>query len=156
MTRTPQLRLVQDAPPAHGHTHDPVRRVFEHWAALLARNPRRCKLDPARAAAVRAALEMGHDEDTLLAAVEGMAADPLQGCTDRMRDAMRELPWLLAESARIERWAELGDQLRAAAEQDAPAPAAADTPEDPAAVQARREKLRALAERSRQGARLWR
>ena len=124
----PQLKLVQDAPPGFNpDTRDPTRQVFEHWLFMLGRSPRRCKMGPTRRAAINGALAMGYDVDTLLLAVEGMAADPLDGAPhDRMRDAMREIEWLLAREARIERWAEMGERVRAKALRPQEAPGAAE------------------------------
>lgn len=134
---------------------DPTRRVFEHWLYMFGRNPNRCKLGPVRRGAINAALTL-YDEDTLCLAIEGMAADPLADCAgDTMRDAMREVGWLLARESRVERWAEMGERLRLQAEDQAQADAcraaapAADTPvADPAAVAAARERLRTLAARA--------
>lgn len=151
----PQLKLVQDAPPGFNpDTRDPTRQVFDHWLFMLGRSPRRCKMGPTRRAAINSALAMGYDVDTLLLAVEGMAADPLDGAPhDRMRDAMREIEWLLAREARIERWADMGETLRLEAIQvdnpqpeDMPAP-----PTDPVAAAAARERLRELGARRRGG-----
>lgn len=111
----PQLKLVQDAPPGFNPaTADDTRRVFEHWLFMFGRSPRRCKLGPTRRTAINTALAIGYDVDTLLLAIEGMAADPLADASaDRIRDAMREIEWLLGREARIERWAERGEALRA-------------------------------------------
>ena len=99
---TPQLKLVTDPPPGFNHgTRDDTRRVFEHWLAMLGRSPRRCKLGPTRREAINAALAMGYDVETLMLAVDGMAADPLDGArNDGMREQMRELDWLLVREAR--------------------------------------------------------
>jgi hypothetical protein len=122
-----------------------VRRIFDHYVYMLGRNPRRCKLDPTRKSAILAALTV-YDEDTLMLTMEGIAADPLDGKPESMRAAMRELEWLLARGARIERWADKGEALRqeldrADAQQqhqiDTPSP-----PSDPAAAAASRERLR--------------
>lgn len=157
----PQLRLVQEAPPGMNlTTTDSARRVFEHWLFVNGRNPRRCKMGPTRRMAIQAALAMGYDTDTLMAAVEGMAADPLdavggesQAARDRMRDAMREIEWLMAREARIERWAEKGDALRAQAD----APVVTDAQQapavDPAAEAAARARLLVRIQASRQGGR---
>lgn len=141
----PQLKLVSDpAPGFNPDTQDPTRQIFEHWLYLLGRSPRRCKLGPTRRQAIDAALAIGYDTDTVLLAIEGMAADPLLGARDeRMRDAMREIEWLLAREARIERWAGLGEQLRAELAAPPPQQPAADVIAiDPVAEAQHRERLR--------------
>lgn len=165
MSARPQLALVDDkAPSWQPASGDATRRIFEHWVWMLGRSVRRCKLGPTRRAAINAALAMGYDEETLCLAVEGIAADPLDSARDdQMRDAMREIEWLLAREARIERWAEHGERLRLQAEQTpqhGPGPAEPSSvgPADPQAeaeALARREALRQLARqlRSGQGAR---
>lgn len=152
MSAKPQLSLVTDPAPGYlPHTADPVRRIFEHWVAMFNRNVRRCKLGPTRRAAINAALAMGYDEETLLACIDGIASDPLDNCRhDGIREAMRELEWLLASEARIERWAERGDQLHqrmAQADQPSDTPTHTQTAPDPAA----RQRLAELARRLRAG-----
>ncbi len=128
MAQTAQLKLVTDkAPDQNLQTQDDTRRVFEHWVFMLDRPVRRCKLGPTRRQVIDAALAMGYDVETLMLAVEGMAADPLADAPhDRMRDAMREIEWLLAREARIERWAEMGERVRAKALRPQEAPGAAE------------------------------
>lgn len=155
--RSAQLRLVDNMPAiTPGTTSDPTRQVFEHWLYMLGRSPMRCKLGPTRCAAVNGALAIGYDVDTLLLAIEGMAGDPLDGCTPRMQQAMRELEWLLASEARIEQWADKGDALRQASVQAQRRPAVVeDEPEqvDPAEAERARERLRAFAAARREGGR---
>jgi hypothetical protein len=151
-----QLRLVQDAPPGfQADTRDATRLIFDHWLFMLGRSPRRCKLGPTRRAAINGAMAMGYDADMLMMAVEGMAADPLDGAKDdHMRDAMREIEWLLAREARIERWADRGEALRLQviqADQPAPDDAQPAPPVDEVAAAAARERLRQLGARSRAG-----
>lgn len=159
MTRTAQLSLVQpltrNAATQAKTSADPTRRVFEHWVFMFARNPARCKMGPTRKTAINAALAL-YDEEQVLLCIEGMAADPLDGCTEQMARAMRELEWLLAKEARIERWAEMGDALRERASDVAMAAEAAppqvDQPPDElelARIAAERERLRTLAARMR-------
>ena len=142
-------------PGFHATPDDPVRQVFEHWVFMGLRNIRLCKLGPTRRLAIASALAMGYDADILMAAVEGMAADPLDDCdSSRMRDAMREIEWLLAREARIERWAKRGLDLRAEADQPEPASATVlplAQPVDPAAALAARERMRAIATKMREG-----
>lgn len=156
MTRAAQLRLVQDAPPTFNlAAQDPARRVFEHWLFMFGRSPARCKLGPTRRQAINGALAMGYAVDDLMLAVEGMAADPLDmpGRPDdeaaRMRDAVREIDWLLAREKRIERWMALGEKLRLMVDQPDPTPPslpqAPAEPPDPAATAAARRRLLAVA-----------
>jgi hypothetical protein len=103
---------AEEAPlPTMGNSADPVRCVFEHWLWANSKNPRRCKLDPARRQAINAMLLL-HEQETLELAIEGLAGDPLDGLNDGQRAAMRELEWLLSKSQRVERWADAGEQLR--------------------------------------------
>lgn len=143
----PQLRLVQDAQQPEVNT-DPVRRIFEHWAFMLGRNTKRCKLGPTRRAAINAALAIGYDEDTLMLACEGMASVSLDGKPESMRDAMLELEWFLAREARIERAVRYGEALREAANRQPEAESdtqADQAPVDPVAAAAARERLRSMA-----------
>lgn len=117
----PQLKLVTERP-EQPHATDPCRQVFEHWAYMEGRSLARCKLGPTRSAAIQAALTL-YDMPTLMLAIEGMAADPLADVREqRMRDAMREIEWLLAREARIERWAEAGERLHAKLHSDSAKP----------------------------------
>lgn len=155
----PQLKLVtEQAPGFDFDTTDPVRRVFEHWLYMLGRSPRRCKMGPTRRAAINAALAMGYELDMLLQTVEGIAADPLDGARDdHMRDAMREIEWVLKSEARIERWAEVGERLRVRAERELTQRAEAaecQAPRlQPEQVAADRQRLKDLAQRLRASAR---
>lgn len=157
----PQLKLVDSQAPGFNlRTSDPARRVFEHWLFVNGRNPRRCKMGPTRRMAIQAALAMGYDVDTLMAAVEGMAADPLDAvggespaARDRMRDAMREIEWLMARESRIERWAEKGDALRAQVDAPPPADELQAPAVDPAAEAAARAQLLARIQAGRKGGR---
>lgn len=115
MTTEIQLRLLREAAAVDFGCAptDVVRRVFEHWLRFFKRNPRRCKLGPARRTVIAAMLTVYEgDPEALELAIEGMAADPLEDCAPRMRDAMREIEWLLAKESRVERWAAKGDELR--------------------------------------------
>lgn len=160
MSATPQLRLVQDAPPTFNPaTTDPVRQVFEHWLLMFGRSPARCKLGPTRRTAIVGALGMGYAVDDLLLAIEGLASDPvdLPGRPDadaaRIRDAVRQVEWLLAREQRIERWMAKGEQLRGMVDQPAPLPQAQQAPavvQDPAATAAARARLAALARQMRE------
>lgn len=153
MATNPQLTLVTvDAKPRF---NDPAQRVFDHWVLMMGRNPRRCALGQVRRLALNAALAM-YDEDMLLQAVEGMAADPLDDAAgDKMRDAMREIEWLMAREARIERWANKGLELRRQVARGddgaAAAPLGDEMPQDPAEAAVRAQALRDFAARLRRG-----
>lgn len=159
MAASPQLRLVKEAPPEHGTTQDPVRQVFEHWVFMFGLMPSRTKLDAERRGAIQAALQLYEwDVQTVMLAVEGMAAVPLGDKPESMQDAMRELSWFLASSKRIEMALRWSDRLRLQAMQQESlqcvvpvSPVAATSPEDAAAALAARDKLRALAQQGRQG-----
>lgn len=148
---TAQLRLVQDAPiPKPGASSDPVRQVFEHWVFVMGKSPARCKLDTARRSALAAALTL-HDVETLMLAVEGMAASAW--CA-----AHREfdLAHLVAKSALIEKYADEGEAARLRAQQEeaaslqsAQSQLAAQEPADPVAAAAARDRYRALLARMR-------
>lgn len=148
-----QLKLVT---PAETHpqpqTRDPVARVFQHWLDMLGRSPLRCKLGPTRRRAIMVALTL-YDEDTLLMAIEGNAAD--YACTAQGNSIGRDLndvEWVLATESRIERFAEMGEQLRQRvdqAEQDAARPAASLS--DPVEAAAIRARLKAMVQQSRRG-----
>lgn len=152
-----QLRLVSEpAPDQNPDTQDDTRRVFEHWVFMFNRPVRRCKLGPTRRATIDAAMAMGYDTETLMLAIEGMAADPLANARDDgQRDAMREIEWFLARESRIERWAELGERLRARAERAERTPAIAQPEQGPVVsaeeLAAAKARLKALANRMRAG-----
>ncbi|MEY5099143.1 MAG: hypothetical protein RJA36_1862 [Pseudomonadota bacterium] len=145
----PQLTLVTDpAPGFNAHTRDDTRRVFEHWLRMLGRSPRRCKLGPTRRAAINAAMAMGYDVETIMLAVDGIAADPLDGArNDGMREQMRELDWLLVREARIERWAALGEQFHAGLQCTAAAP---DEPASAVDVEAEAAHMQRCIQRARE------
>jgi len=134
--------------------------VFDHWVFMFGRQAARTKLDAHRRQAINAALALyDGDVQTVMLAVEGMAAVPMADKPQSMQDAMRELTWFLARSERIERCLRYGDQLRdmaaALVRQAADAAAAVDcgqTPapaSDPVAAAAARERLRVLAAQCR-------
>ena len=111
---------------------------------------RRCKMGPTRRGAINGALAMGYDVETLLLAIEGMAADPMEWArNDDSRKMMRELDRVLATEARIEHWAEMGEALRDNARQQAETASKPQqvraAPIDHAAEAAARDRLRAMA-----------
>lgn len=131
--RTAQLRLVTEAPPAHGTTTDPVRAAFERWVFMFGKNPNRCKLDAERKGIISAAIAL-FDAESIELAIDGMASLPLADKPASMADAMREISWFLASAKRIERAIAYGEALHAVVA--APAPAA---PQIPAASPEERE-----------------
>jgi hypothetical protein len=160
MAASPQLRLVQDAPPQHGTTQDPVRQVFEHWVYMFGLMPARTKLDAERKLVIAAALDLYEGcVPMIMMAVEGMAAVPLGDKPESMQEAMREITWFLASAKRIENALRWRDRLQLMANKVAdgvgatgpalPAPEA--TPEERAAARAAKERLRELAVRGREG-----
>ena len=148
---TAQLRLVQDAPiPPAGTSSDPVRQVFEHWVFVMVKSHARCKLDPTRRHALAAALTL-HDVETLMLAVEGMAASAWCALHREF-----DLAHLVAKSALVEKYADEGEAARLRAQQEEAAtlqrthsPPPGQEPADPAAAAASRERYRALLARMR-------
>lgn len=83
-----------------------VARVFEHWLALTPQGGMRRKLTPDRRSLIRRMRDL-YGTDTLLLAIEGAVWE--------WRDDARRWPDLSAVlrcSARIERLAEQGEELR--------------------------------------------
>ena len=149
---TAQLKLVTDKAPVHDTTTDPTRMVFERWVFMFGRDPRRTKLDNQRRQAINAALALyDGDTETILLAVDGMAAASLGDKPESMQDAMREIDWFLGSAKRIERALRWNDLLRhnlalEAARRAEPAPPQAQQPShEQVAVQ--RQALRELAAR---------
>ena len=153
MAQARQFKLVTDkAPDQNPHTQDDTRRVFEHWVFMFDRPVRRCKLGPTRRQVIDAALAMDYDVDTLLLAIEGMAADPLADAPhDRMRDAMREIEWLLAREARMERWAAMGERVRSKALRPEPVADATEAATYVGPSDEQRAQMRAVYARLRAG-----
>ncbi len=148
--RTVQLRLVSEAPPAHGITADPVRAAFERWVFMFGKNPNRCKLDAERRGVINAAIAL-FDVESIELAIDGMASLPLADKPASMADSMREISWFLASAKRIERAIAYGEALHAVVA--APAPTApqisAASPEERAAqAEAKRVAMEALRARS--------
>lgn len=108
-----QLRLVTDAQGATPSASNagPIERVFAHWVFMLHKNPLRTRLDVARRKVLAKALAL-YDEETLLLAVEGCAGDPWSaGDNDRGRP-FQDIELILRDAQHIEKFAELGEQLR--------------------------------------------
>lgn len=158
-----QLKLVSQgsnsqlwAIPAAGAAQDPARQVFEHWVYMLGKNPNRTKMGPGRRQAVQAALGL-YGLEMLLQAVDGMAAENMEGKPDTMVAAMQDFEWLFAHERRVELYADKGlalQQQLAAREREAQAAPKVvslepePTPEELAAHKAR---LRDLARQMRGG-----
>ena len=149
-----QLKLVQDKAPDANITTDPTRVVFDRWVFMFGLHQRRTKLDALRRQVINAALALyDQDLETILLAVDGMAAAPLADKPDSMREAMREIDWFLGNAKRIEQCLRWNDRLRLQLEREQ---AAADAPQDdgpsrpeptPEQVAAQREALRQMAAR---------
>lgn len=150
----PQLRLI-GAKQTHagsieqltGST-DPTQRIFGHWLVMLGRSAAQCKLGPTRRRAIDAALTL-YDEDTLCLAIEGVAC-PMPDCPEGAREAMRALVWLFSTEDRVERFAAVGRALRAHAHRREQARQerlgdGSMNGADPAAAQAARQRLAAMA-----------
>lgn len=128
-----------------------VGRVFAHWVYMMGKNPKRCALGPDRRKAITRALSL-YDVETLELAIEGCAASPFhRGQNDRETE-YTDICLILRDEAHIERFAELGERLRERAaqaerQQAERAQQEQQQPEDPVAVAAARERLRAMAQR---------
>jgi hypothetical protein len=143
---------AREAPPATA-----AERVFAHWVFMLGKPASRTKMGPERRKVIDRALGL-YDEDVLLLAVEGCAADRWYAGENDRGKAFNDIELILRNERNIERFAEAGEALRTRAQQeverkrqaladaaeggetDAPAP----TPEE---VQAQRQALRELAAR---------
>jgi hypothetical protein len=144
---------AREAPPA-----TPAERVFAHWVFMLGKPASRTKMGPERRKVIDRALGL-YEEDVLLLAVEGCAADRWYGGENDRGRPFNDIELILRNERNIERFAEAGEALRNRARQEAerhrqalhdaaesaggeapPAP----TPEE---VQAQRQALRELAAR---------
>jgi hypothetical protein len=106
-----QLKLVTQAPEQPAEILDPTRRVFAHWLTMFGKSPNRCKMGPTRRRAIDAALTL-YDEDQVLMAIEGAAADPWVCGDNPMRRPHDDVEWLLRDESSIERYSEAGERLR--------------------------------------------
>ena len=159
-----QLRLVSQARddknawgvPQNGAASEPARVVFEHWVYMLGKCPSRTKMGPGRRAAVQAALAL-YGLDMLLQAVDGMAAENMEGKPDTMVAAMQDFAWLFEHERRVELYADKGLALaqRLAAQQReaqaAPKVVSLDPEPTPEEVAAQRARLRDMARQMRGG-----
>lgn len=160
MGASAQLRLVQplqaDDFDVSETSADPIRRVFGHWLYMLGKSPRRCKLGPTRRQAIAAALVL-YEEDQLLLAIEGCAADRWCAGDNPAGREFTDVEWILRSESSIERFSEAGERMRAAAQaaanrraaaQAEPAPSPEDQAAQRAAADAARERLRQMAMRA--------
>lgn len=128
-----------------------VVAVYEHWLWMMAKNPRRCALGPDRRKAIGKALKL-YDAETLMLAVEGCASSPFHMGDNDRGQAYNDITLIVRDEAHIERFAELGERLRAdMAERERAAQrrqqeAAEQPAADPAQAAAAREALRKLAQ----------
>lgn len=158
-----QLKLVTAsamsgdwAIPAPGASQDPARQVFEHWVFMLGKNPNRTKMGPGRRTAVQSALAL-YGLEMMLQAVDGMAAENMEGKPDTMVAAMQDFEWLFGNERRVELYADKGlalQQQLAAREREAhaaPKVVSLEPEPTPEEVAAYRAKLRDYAKSKRGG-----
>lgn len=144
-----QLRLVKTETPSldgYSKADDPVQRVFGEYLDWFGKSPARCKLGPQRRAAIAGALQL-YPEDMLQQALVGASADEWLA-----QQSGLGVEWILANEARIERFADVGLRIQARAGREAAQPVvqvadAAPTPEQQAQAAAARERMRAMARR---------
>lgn len=131
MSAARQLRLVEpQAASDQPLRTDPTAVVFDHWVALMGKRPGLCKLGPTRRQAINAMLVL-YPLDIVLAAVEGLAADPMESTPPHIAEHMRDLEWLAKRESNVERYAERGLQLRdELAQRDQPSAAALQQQEE--------------------------
>ena len=145
------LRLIDTDPGAPAQEQTPTERVFGHWVWMLNKPRTRTALGPTRKRAIEKALEL-YDEDVLMMAIEGCAASRWHAGDNDRGKTYNDLELILRDEARIERFAELGEQVRqralreASAQRQAAAAEPAAAP-DAALILAERERVRALAAR---------
>jgi hypothetical protein len=140
---------LSEAPPQK-RSADAVERLFEHWVFMFGKNPRRCALGRVRRKVITEALAL-YDEETLEMAIEGCASSAWHaGENDRGKE-FNDIELIFRNEAKVERFAEDGEQLRARAAEEARPKAVVlelrgerETPEQ---VTARRTLLRDLAAR---------
>ncbi|MEY5097865.1 MAG: Vibrio phage VvAW1 [Pseudomonadota bacterium] len=151
-SRNAQLKLVDVAA---AEVLSPEQRVFDHWVWMMGKAPRRTVLGPERRKVLRRALEL-YDVETLMLAIEGCAGSAWHAGDNDRGTAYNDLELILRNERNVERFADMGEQLRAKAlrqaqrERDAAAQGEAAEPvlgaeaagEDAAKW---RERLRALA-----------
>lgn len=151
--RQVQLSLVQDAP-SGAADHSAVERIFAHWVFMLGKHPVRTKLTPDRRRLIRQWVEV-YDEDSLLLAVEGCAGSEWHAGANDRHTAFNDLELILRSARHIERFAEMGENLRRQAQCEEARERARLLQQQDAAVGAatsealddQRRRLKALADR---------
>ena len=106
---TTQLRLVVDDAPADDRA--PEQRVFDHWVAIMGKNPRRAVLDPKRRKLIRKALEL-YDEDALLLAIEGCACSAFHMGENDRETVYNDIELILRSARNVEHFADVADAAR--------------------------------------------
>lgn len=117
---------------------------------MFGKNPKLCKMDAGRSAAIRQAIEM-YGAEMIEVAIDGMSSRPLKHVHRDVATAMREPEWFLSSAKRIEQAIEYGLELRA--EESAKSSPAVDVPEPTpeereAQAQAKRAAMETLRARS--------
>lgn len=106
-----QLKLVDVAAP---EAVSPEERVFAHWVWMMGKAPRRTVLGPERRKVLRRALEL-YDVETLMLAIEGCAGSAWHAGDNDRGTAYNDLELILRNERNVERFADMGEQLRAKA-----------------------------------------
>ncbi len=152
-SRNGQLKLVDVAA---AEALSPEQRVFDHWVWMMGKAPRRTVLGPERRKVLRRALEL-YDVETLMLAIEGCAGSAWHAGDNDRGTAYNDLELILRNERNVERFADMGEHLRAKAlrqaqrEREAQAQASAQPVPELGAEAAGedaakwRERLRALA-----------
>jgi hypothetical protein len=145
-----QFRLITADSAQSIVQQDPTRRIFEHWLFMLGKSPRRCKLGPTRRAAINSMLVL-YEEEQLLLAIDGCAADPWCAGDNPQRRECSDIEWILRNESSVERFSEAGERLRIRADRQAEAMAVPPredvVAQDPTAKAAALQRLRGMAAR---------
>lgn len=97
----------------------PREEVFRHWVWMTGRSSSRCMLGPTRIRVIDRALDMGYPVALLLLAIDGCAASAWHAGRNDRGTAYDDLELILRDEQRIERFAQLGEQMAARAEREA-------------------------------------
>ena len=118
MQAAKQFSLVQDMPAtARAEDRSPTERVFDHWVFMTGRNPARCVLGPMRRKVIERALALyGGDDEVPMLAVEGGASSAWHAGENDDGRAHDDVEFFLRNEVNIERFAAMGEALRARAE----------------------------------------
>ena len=128
---------------------DPVQEVFAHWVFMLGKNPKVCALGESRRKAIRKALAL-YDIETIMLAIEGCASSPFHNGENDRHTSYNDLTLILRDEQHVEKFAEMGEALREkAARRQAAASTEPSVVVDAEELKATREKLKAMAARSR-------